>query len=117
VATFPLSALNALRVPTVIPVDKRLACETGKPLSFITTKTGAEYLIFESVVGKGCVPGVHIIDLRSLKIVPELFNASEANAKLVEKFQIPGHNELLPKDKWQVNVISRRDGKKVFSEM
>lgn len=71
-ATLPLSQLGINDGPTIFETDPSQSCGAGPPLTFART-SARQYLIVQSIlVGKGCLPVVHLLDLVALKVVPKV---------------------------------------------
>ncbi|MDQ2681414.1 MAG: hypothetical protein M3Y21_10430 [Candidatus Eremiobacteraeota bacterium] len=115
--SFPLASLGMLANPTIIALNPKEACATPRPLSFATTSSNEHYLVVESaVVGKGCYLEVHVIDLRTLKIVPEKYRPNIVRGSKSEGFDIPIIPIFHVKTTWRVRVITSPGGSKIFTE-
>ncbi len=102
VAVIPLDRLGIRDAPTVFEIDPRQACGMVAPLSFVGS--GARrYLVIESVwVGKGCRGVVHIVDLGSMQVVPEI----SIDHAYSHRLEVPAPERFFQKASLRVTEVS-----------
>lgn len=70
--TLGLAQLGIARNPSIFPQGANSGCGAAKPVSFDHRSDGRTYVIIETViVGKGCLPQAHVIDVASQSVLPQ----------------------------------------------
>ncbi len=97
----PLERLGIHDAPTVFETDPQQACGTAAPLLF--AGSGARrYLVIESVwVGKGCRGVVHVVDLGSMQVVPEM----SVDHAYSHRYEIPAPERFIQKATLRVTEV------------
>lgn len=70
--TINLTQIGIPRSPSIFPAGVRDGCGAATPISFNRTGDGRTYVVIETiVVGKGCLPQAHVIDVASQSLLPQ----------------------------------------------